>query len=183
MRGPAKMTTCIAVHGRYCPCTPARRLTLDVSENSPKQLARYLDRQQSGEGRFYGRHTAGKEPHATAVGLLGRLVSGWKLEDPRLGDGAAFLTKTGPAEHAAEYNAIASLVLFQLQGEPYQKWNRELRPLILKRQIRKGDLRGSWFDKDDVQSKVRGRLCQTALNVMVLQIYYRFLQIHWSSAS
>jgi hypothetical protein len=49
---------------------------------------------------------------------------------------------------------------------------------MLERQIREGNLKGSWFDKDDIQAKTGGRIAQTALNLMALQVYFRHLPVH-----
>ena len=63
------------------------------------------------------------------------------------------------------------------QSELWKKWNSVMRDRIVKQQTSRGPEIGSWFDARDANAKRHGRLYQTAIHSLSLEVYYRHLPI------
>jgi hypothetical protein len=68
----------------------------------------------------------------------------------------------------------------QCGPEAWKPWNEKMRDVLVEAQQREGLDTGSWFDADEVNAAGGGRLYQTALNTMSLEVYYRFLPLYAS---
>ncbi|MFB3078095.1 MAG: hypothetical protein ACE1Y4_08800, partial [Lysobacterales bacterium] len=68
----------------------------------------------------------------------------------------------------------STLALFQHQGEEWRDWNGALTKQLLRHQHQFGNTAGSW-DSTDRWSKLGGRVYQTALCTLMLEVYYRYL--------
>ena len=68
----------------------------------------------------------------------------------------------------------ATLALFQHQGEEWRQWNEALKEQLLEHQHKTGRMAGSW-DTTDRWSRLGGRVYQTALCTLMLEVYYRYL--------
>jgi hypothetical protein len=139
----------------------------DEVVSSPGLALQWPAKQQRDDGRgvAFREHADGKEEliDASATHVTGLVLLSL------LGDGQTHLKG---AHH------FAQRLLFRLGPETWKRWLTAFRPAILERQIREGDRKGSWFDKDDVQAKTGGRIAQTALDLMALQVYFRHLLVH-----
>jgi hypothetical protein len=62
-------------------------------------------------------------------------------------------------------------------GQPWQNWNSKMRDLLIEAQVKQGSDAGSW-EPVGGHSKEGGRLYQTALATMILEVYYRHLPIY-----
>ena len=150
---------------------------LPVSKESISRLSKYLDG-QTASGTHYGRYKRGRDAQATAIGLLGRTMLGWKGEIKVLQEGREWIARSGPTPHDLERNFFTHQLMFQAQGQLWNDWNTKIRDQIAKRQEQDGEHRGSWHDDDDDKAKALGRVHQTALNLMMLEVYYRHLGIY-----
>jgi hypothetical protein len=74
------------------------------------------------------------------------------------------------------------MVIHNLPGYEWDKWNRAMRKLAVDSQVKeaKDCANGSWFNADDASAAAGGRLFQTSLNALTLEIYYRYLPLHKS---
>ncbi|NLX95762.1 MAG: terpene cyclase/mutase family protein [Rhodopirellula sp.] len=144
---------------------------------------RFLDGVQSQEGALYGYMTPEPRPATTAVGLLSRMYSGWGRDHPALGQGAAYLSKLGPSKEndGLYFNYYATQVLHHLGGSDWQRWNVKTRDHLIATQSSEGHEAGSWYFPGR-HSKVGGRLYCTAMAVMTLEVYYRYLPLYRSRA-
>lgn len=79
------------------------------------------------------------------------------------------------------YWYYATLSMYQLQGEPWQRWNEALQKQMLASQRHDGELSGSW-DPDPVWGGCGGRAYSTSLGTLCLEVYYRFLPLHIEAA-
>ncbi|MCK6472550.1 MAG: zf-HC2 domain-containing protein [Planctomycetes bacterium] len=77
-----------------------------------------------------------------------------------------------------------TLGLFQNGGEPWKRWNEALKNALVPNQRKGGpldgslqDVDGSW-DPDDVWCKIGGRVYQTAMCALCLEVYYRYLPMY-----
>ena len=79
------------------------------------------------------------------------------------------------------YWYYATQVMFQMQGEHWTAWNDRLHPLLESSQVDTGPLAGSWHPDRPVRDRwahAGGRHYVTALNVLMLEVYYRHLPLY-----
>lgn len=70
-----------------------------------------------------------------------------------------------------------TMAMFQVGGEPWQRWNGALRDRLIAMQVPgEGCDRGSWPPNDSYSGQ-GGRIYSTALAVLTLEVYYRFQRI------
>ena len=87
----------------------------------------------------------------------------------------------GAGQTNVYYWYYATLGMYQLQGEPWRRWNEALQTNLLATQRHDGDLAGSW-DPDPVWGGCGGRAYGTALSALCLEVYYRFLPLYTQAA-
>ena len=122
----------------------------------------------------------------TAVGLLIRIYTGWEHDDPRLISGANFLVDQQlPGEtlplRDTYYWYYATQVLKHVGGSQWQKWNDNLRPLLIRTQEKSGDNAGSWNPYAPVPDRwapFGGRLYVTTMNLLSLEVRHRLLPLY-----
>src|SRR5205085_10264606 len=136
---------------------------------------------------------AGRKPSQTmtAVGLLVRMDLGWNRDDKRMVGGADYLLDHLPAigvrrgENQVDtyYWYYATQVMFHMKGDYWKKWNDRLHPMLVDRQIKEGELAGSWDPGGDKWGDKAGRIYVTTLNLLSLEVYYRHLPIYQPTAT
>ena len=130
----------------------------------------------------------GPAPTMTSVGLLCRQYLGAKREDPMLTGGMAYLLKNLPDDSIATniyYWYYATQVMHNMSGYEWDTWNRKMRDLLVRTQVRNVDqcANGSWAPEKDAWSHpYGGRVMQTSLSCLTLEIYYRYLPLFKSEA-
>jgi hypothetical protein len=156
---------------------------LQVPPNTVKGAIRFLDAVQADSGSGYGYTGPGKGPATTAVGLLCRMYLGWKQDQPALQRGVEFLSASGPSKTNMYYNYYATQVMRQYGGEPWEKWNKEMRDYLVSTQVQDGPAKGSWFFNGGHGAESGGRLYNTSLATMILEVYYRHMPIYQTQAT
>lgn len=155
---------------------------LKVNEETIKKAVQFLDHAQADGGATYGYTDPAPAPNyrpaTTAIGLLCRMYLGMKQDDPILEKGVQLLSKRGPDKNNMYYNYYATQVLHHYEGETWEKWNFRMRDYLIETQAREGHTTGSWSFHDGHASEAGGRLYNTALAVMTLEIYYRHMPIY-----
>jgi hypothetical protein len=119
-------------------------------------------------------------PSMTAEGMFVQQLLGLKRDHPRMAESAAYLMEHLPnweADPSTYYWYYASLALFQHQGNEWKRWNEALTRELLDHQRTDGGATGSW-DPADRWSRLGGRVYQTALCTMMLEVYYRYLPLY-----
>ena len=77
------------------------------------------------------------------------------------------------------YNYYATQVMKQYGGKDWDKWNKKMRDYLVKEQSKSGNSAGSWhLGGKNHNTKRGGRLYETAMAVMTLEVYYRFLPLY-----
>jgi hypothetical protein len=78
------------------------------------------------------------------------------------------------------YYYYATFALFNLGGEPWEKWNPQMRELLIAGQDRGNDLtrKGSWEPQGKRLAGYSGRLVTTSLALLTLEVYYRHLPLN-----
>ncbi|KAF0245840.1 MAG: hypothetical protein FD180_1252 [Planctomycetota bacterium] len=75
------------------------------------------------------------------------------------------------------YNYYATLAMFHFGGEDWEKWNAKMREVTLGAQRTDGHEKGSW-DPVTSDATFGGRVYATAMSVINLEVYYRYLPIY-----
>lgn len=154
---------------------------LNVPSSTIQQGKHFLDTVQIADGAYYGYLKPDKDPGPTAIGLLVRMYTGWYRNDPRLKQGVDYLAARGPSAHDMYYNYYATQVMHHYGGPQWPGWNRAMREHLIESQETRGHERGSWFFVDEHGSK-GGRLYTTAMCVMILEVYYRYMPLYGERA-
>jgi hypothetical protein len=156
----------------------AQMAGLEVTSPSIGLAARFLDSVQADRGAQYGYMSPRPRPSTTAIGLLCRMYTGWRRDQPALKRGVEYLGRVGPSADNFYYNYYAAQVLCHYGGPTWDKFNRKLRDQLIASQAASGHEAGSWFSAGDTGSQEGGRLYCTALAVMTLEVYYRHLPLY-----
>lgn len=151
---------------------------ISVASDSFSDARMFLNKVQAEDGVYYG-YTDSQKGRATttAVGLLCRMYLGWKREKPQLKKGVEFLSGLGPSRDDIYYNYYATQVMHHWDGELWDKWNVRMRDQLIETQVKEGLGAGSW-DVTDPHGNTGGRIYQTALSLLTLEVYYRHLPIY-----
>jgi hypothetical protein len=141
----------------------------------------FLDSVQADGGAAYGYRTPQRLPTTSAVGLLCRMYMGWEHEREALARGVAYLDRSGPSKTNIYYNYYATQVMSHYGGSPWKRWNAEMREHLIATQAAVGHEAGSWHFADQ-HGDVGGRLYTTAMAVMTLEVYYRYMPLYGERA-
>ncbi len=112
------------------------------------------------------------------IGNLCRIFMGGKLEDlkPSI---TYFVKKFGAPEPGKEhlyYWYYGTLCTFQAGGDVWKEWNEGMQKSLLPTQMMIGENAGSWLPTGDY-SAMWGRVGQTALSTLCLEVYYRYARL------
>lgn len=150
-----------------------------VLDGAGKFLDSVMDKSNYG----YGYTGPGSTPTLTAVGLLCRQYLGWSPRNPDLVKGVDFMKQTPPSPGNMYYSYYATQVMHHMGGEGWTKWNEGMRDALIRTQDKGTDpkrphQRGSWDPKIDGHGGAWGRVGQTSLSVLTLEVYYRHLPLY-----
>jgi hypothetical protein len=131
-------------------------------------------------GYMVGNEKTGSAHRMGAIGNLSRQFMGWKKEDLQ-SSVEAFVAKGGLPSYGANgasvdlyYWYYATMCVFQQQDMGlWNRWNDAMIKAINDNQCTKGADAGSWAPVGTYSSEW-GRVGQTALNLLCLEIYYRY---------
>ncbi|QDU99090.1 hypothetical protein [Lignipirellula cremea] len=129
------------------------------------------------------RHGRSPTKVMTAVGLLMRLYSGWRRDNPNMIAGAEYLSKRLPSmgterdpQRDTYYWYYATQVMFHMGGKYWDDWYGQLHPLLVSTQVQRGPFAGSWNPRTpvkDLWGPHGGRVYVTTMNLLSLEIYFR----------
>ena len=174
---------------------------LDFSPKTIKRAEKFLDSVSIEYGAWYGYL---KPPSAmptdssnyykgcSAVGLLCRMYMGWDRENKGLRAGVRAIEEIGPSVGSDErpeavnmyYNYYATQVMKHWGGKEWRDWNNVMRDFLIEQQDTEGTKKGSWhWEANTHSSEAGGRLYQTALAAMTLEVYYRYLPLYKDEAT
>jgi hypothetical protein len=161
----------------------AQMAGLDVPASTLKKAERFLDSFASPTTEGYGYIDSASTPTTSAVGLLCRqFMQGWGPQNPRLIKGISANLKPVPpgAKKDAYYYYYATQVMYHFGGESWTSWNQKMRDHLVETQAAdkaSADF-GSWSSAGDTWSASGGRLMVTSLNLLTLEVYYRYLPLY-----
>jgi hypothetical protein len=138
----------------------------------------FVDSLASNDGSQYAYLQGQRGSVATdAIGLLCRMIGGWPRDSRPLLKGAAKLSQQQLHLNNVYFIYYASQVLHHLGGRQWNKWNPRMREYLIETQAVDGHEAGSWYF-DEQHSNPGGRLYTTALAIMSLEVYYRYMPLY-----
>jgi hypothetical protein len=156
---------------------------LQVHPNTVRGAEKFLDSVQMDSGAYYGYTSPAKRPSTTSIGLLCRMYLGWNQDHQALVDGVKYLAETGPSKTDMYYNYYATQVMRQFEGQYWEDWNTEMRDYLVSSQVKEGPAKGSWYFSGGHGAEKGGRLYNTSLATMILEVYYRHMPIYQKQAT
>lgn len=133
-------------------------------------------------GGVFGYVNQQPSPAMTAEGLLCLEFLEEPRTSPRLQHGTEYLLKYLPEKDQRDTSYswyYATQVLYHLQGEPWETWNKPLKELLLDTQDKEGHTSGTWAPKDQWEQR-GGRIYATSIKLLMLEIDYRHLPLYGS---
>ncbi len=130
----------------------------------------------------YGYLQPGEQPTMTAVGVLSKMYLGAEFTKGTQEQSTRFLADHGPSKNDMYFNFYATQVLHHRHDDAWPDWNEKQRNYLIRTQDASGThSAGSWYFPDH-HGKVGGRLYTTAMAVMILEVYYRYLPLYEEQA-
>ena len=123
-------------------------------------------------------------PVMTAEALVGRQILGWSREHPSLvkGVGRVAADLETNEDRNIYYWYYATQLLHNMRNKEWERWNPHVREALIRTQIHAdGCPNGSWdpqFPSPDRWGVTAGRLFQTSLSILTLEVYYRYLPLY-----
>jgi hypothetical protein len=160
---------------------------LEVGGSVFSGTSKWLDSVSVHDGAEYA-YQPGQGPVATmtSVGLLCRQYLGAKRNSPALSGGMTYLLNHLPDEQFPNiyYWYYATQVMHNMSGPEWDAWNHKMRELLVHTQVRDADecANGSWAPEKDAWGRRGGRLMQTSLSTLTLEVYYRYMPLFKSDA-
>jgi hypothetical protein len=114
----------------------------------------------------------------TACGVLCRMYSGWKKDEPSIKAAVERFAADGPSKNNSYYNYYATQVMKQYGGPEWESWNVRMRDQLVSSQVQTGHAAGSWFVDGVIGSDEGGRLYVTCMATMMLEVYYRYMPLY-----
>jgi len=115
----------------------------------------------------------------SAIGLLCRMYLGALKEGPGLQAGVKAVAQKGPGS-GIYFNYFGAMLMYQADGpdgQMWKVWNLKMRDYLVKAQVKDGKDKGSWMLEKGHGNK-GGRLYNTAMSAMTLEVYYRYPMIY-----
>lgn len=164
----------------------ARLAGLEVPKNVIKGCNHYLNEASTDKTRTTYGYLPGRPLSAvmTAEALLCRQYLGWPRDHPSLIKGVSGVWNDLQAtdERNIYYWYYATQLLHNMQNKAWKQWNVRVRDALVAMQVEsKGCDQGSWsplFPTQDRWGIRGGRLFQTSLSILTLEVYYRFLPLY-----
>ncbi len=170
----------------------AQMAGLDVPEVTMKKAIYYLNGCMSPTDKGYGYTGQGSTPTMSAVGLLCRqYLQSWGPQKLEMIEGVKNHIRTPqlmPNPKNLQKNVYfyyyATQVMHHYGGEAWKDWNKGMREGLISSQEPKADSPnfGSWDSKGDPHAAAGGRLMVTSLNLLTLEVYYRYLPLYYRDA-
>ncbi|MFG0283578.1 MAG: hypothetical protein ACF8R7_04085, partial [Phycisphaerales bacterium JB039] len=156
-----------------------KRAGLEVSDEALGSASAWLDSasRRSSPGLYAYQARMAPTVSMTAEGMFTRQLLGEDAGSDRMIESAAFISRQPPRWESDQTTYAwyyATMALYQHGGETWERWNAQLAPELLERQRQDGHAAGSW-DPRDRWSRIGGRIYQTAICALTLEVYYRYL--------
>ena len=138
----------------------------------------FIDSLRDSSGHYGYLKSSDSQLSTTAIGTLMKIYMGAGSQSADVKIAAQYLAGEGPSETNIYYDYYATQVLFHRGGKNWKKWNRKMRDYLVTTQDQSGTHRhGSWHFADR-HGDVGGRLYTTAMAIMTLEVYYRYMPLY-----
>jgi hypothetical protein len=160
---------------------------IPIPSESRQGVLRFLKSVSYGNQGGLAAYRTGETPTRTmtAEALVCRQFLGMPSDTPVAKEAAEYLLQETPGEGKENiyYWYYGTLAMHQLQGVYWDRWNASLQKALVASQNSSGPNAGSW-DPDALWGTYGGRIYNTTLSTLCLEVYYRFLPmyVHDSSA-
>jgi len=160
----------------------ATRASIDIPDDALDHVRRWMDmvRHPRQRGRYAYQPGRQYTRAMTAEGMFVRQLLGVSRNDADMRASAEFLAENLPdweEDPNTYYWYYGTLAMFHHQGPDWERWNDALKRELLDHQRARGHAAGSW-DPADQWSKIGGRVYQTAISALCLEVYYRYLPLY-----
>jgi hypothetical protein len=160
----------------------ARLAGIDVSEDVFEAAGGWMDLVSAKRAPGHYGYQPRRKPSVsmTAEGMFVQQLLGMPRKDERMIQSAKLVSRYLPDwdEQANTYYwYYATLAMYQHGGDDWQSWNDRLKSALLPNQERVGPSAGSWPIHGDWADR-GGRIYQTALCTLMLEVYYRYLPLY-----
>ncbi|MGO9596754.1 MAG: hypothetical protein ACLP7Q_01905 [Isosphaeraceae bacterium] len=164
---------------------------LSIPRSTLRGCALYLNLAASDAKQILYSYQPGRDasPVMTAEALVSRQLLGWPRDHPALVKGAGRIAAHLESSHDRNiyYWYYATQLLHNLKNKDWEKWNPRVREELINSQINDDTCAsGSWdpfHPESDRWGEVAGRLFQTSLSILTLEVYYRYLPLYRTSDS
>lgn len=159
---------------------------LDVPPVALRKAQTFLDSVVAPSTEGSGYTDPNPTPTMTAVALLCRqYLSGWGRQNLRLikaVDNHIKPNSPRPERKDVYYYYYATQVMHNLGGDDWKAWNVKMRDMLIASQDddpNQPTKWGSWSPAGDQWGRNGGRLMVTSLNLLTLEVYYRYLPLYY----
>jgi hypothetical protein len=185
--GPSKQPGDMSVSGwQMMALKSAQMAGLDVPTMTITRAKSYLNASANSDEGYGYIAGSGSTARMTAVGLLCRqYMENWGPSHPRMIKAIQQFIKTNPPDRPdVYYYYYATQVMHHFGGEEWRNWNEKMREYLIKTQEgnEKSAHFGSWSPAGDQWGRPGGRLMITSLNLLTLEVYYRYLPLYYRDA-
>jgi hypothetical protein len=168
----------------------AQMAGLDVPSQTMQKAIYYLNSCMSPTDKGYGYTGQGSTPTMSAVGLLCRqYLQSWGPQKLEMIEGVKnHIRPLQPRDKNLQKNIYfyyyATQVMHHYGGEAWKEWNKGMRDGLVASQEKDKDSPnfGSWNSIGDPHGGAGGRLMITSLNLLTLEVYYRYLPLYYRDA-
>ncbi|MBX3439836.1 MAG: hypothetical protein KF861_20270 [Planctomycetaceae bacterium] len=157
---------------------------VEVPTTTKQQMVKFLNEMSRGRsGGLAGYRRLDREvtPTMTAEALFCKQMLGLQRSHASSEEAIRYLLEKLPSRAAMNYYYwyYGTLAMFQYGGEPWQRWNEQMRDLLISEQTQRGEFAGSWEPRDE-WGPYGGRIYSTAVATLCLEVYYRYLPLYKS---
>jgi hypothetical protein len=158
----------------------AQTAGVTIPQRSVDGMYEWLARVSSGYQGGLASYRPGKTatPSMTAEALVCRLLVDGGRDRRAVDEAARYISRTGMGTGQLNlyYTYYATMGLFHLQDDRWEKWNQSMKSRLLSSQRTTGPQAGSW-DLNTVYGPKAGRVYTTAMATLCLETYYRYLPL------
>ncbi len=185
--GPAKSIGDMSITGwQLMAIKSAQMAGLDVPQIATTRAKSFLNSCTNADEGYGYVAGSGSTPRMTAVGLLCRqYMENWGPSHPRLIKAIDTHIKNNPPNRQdVYYYYYATQVMHHFGGDAWRDWNEKMREYLIQRQDKNDQSAnfGSWSPTGDQWGRHGGRLMMTSLNLLTLEVYYRYLPLYYREA-
>ena len=159
---------------------------LTIPKTTLRGCSEYLNLAAADPKKITYAYLPGREltPVMTAEALVARQLLGWPRNHPALIKGAGRIAAhlESNRQRNIYYWYYATQLLHNLKNKDWERWNPHVREELIKTQVKDDTCaNGSWdpsHPSPDHWGEVAGRLFQTSLSILTLEVYYRYLPLY-----